>query len=330
MNQVLETFAGVLTNPNFYANIIAVTPPILLASLGCAVAQKANVTNMGMEGIMLVSSFVGVICSAYIGGPNPWLELVVGIVVGGLLGLVVAYFHLKLKVDIVLVGIAMNLIGSGGTAFFMYVFTGDRSSTNSLNSGVLPQLNLTFLQDIPVIGPILGSQNILTWLSFLLIGVISFLLFKTKLGLRIRAVGENANAAESVGISSVKVKTIALLISGMIGGMGGVYMSAVYVSYFAKGIVAGRGFIGLAACSMGDANPLATSLSAILFGFFYALSNFARNTGISDNLVKMWPYVATVIGVVLYSINKTNQEKKRLAGQASLEEKYDRHKNITQ
>ncbi len=330
MNQVIKTFAEVLSNPNFYANIIAVTPPILLASLGCAVAQKASVTNMGMEGIMLISSFVGVICSAYIKGPNPWLELVVGIVVGGLLGLAVAYFHLKLKVDIILVGIAMNLIGSGGTAFFMYVFTGDRSSTNSLNSGVLPQLKLEFLNDIPIIGQIFAGQNILTWLSFLLIFVISFLLFKTKLGLRIRAVGENANAAESVGISSVKIKTIALLISGMIGGMGGVYMSAVYVSYFAKGIVAGRGFIGLAACSMGDANPLATSLSAILFGFFYALSNFARNTGISDNLVKMWPYVATIIGVVLYSINKTNKEKKRLAGQASLEEKYDRHKNITQ
>lgn len=330
MNQVIKTFAEVLSNPNFYANIIAVTPPILLASLGCAVAQKASVTNMGMEGIMLISSFVGVICSAYIKGPNPWLELVVGIVVGGLLGLAVAYFHLKLKVDIILVGIAMNLIGSGGTAFFMYVFTGDRSSTNSLNSGVLPQLKLEFLNDIPIIGQIFAGQNILTWLSFLLIIVISFLLFKTKLGLRIRAVGENANAAESVGISSAKIKTIALLISGMIGGMGGVYMSAVYVSYFAKGIVAGRGFIGLAACSMGDANPLATSLSAILFGFFYALSNFARNTGISDNLVKMWPYVATIIGVVLYSINKTNKEKKRLAGQASLEEKYDRHKNITQ
>lgn len=317
MNAVLETFKQVLTNPNFYANIVAVTPPILLASLGCAVAQKANVTNMGMEGIMLTSSFVGVICSAFIHGPNPWLELVVGIVVGGLLGLAVAYFHLKLKVDIILVGIAMNLIGSGGTAFFMYVFTGDRSSTNSLNSGTLPALELPFLEDIPWIGPIFGSQNILTWVAFALIAVVSFLLFKTKLGLRIRAVGENANAAESVGISSAKIKTIALLISGMIGGLGGVYMSEVYVSYFAKGIVAGRGFIGLAACSMGDANPIATSMSAILFGFFYALSNFARNTGISDNLIKMWPYVATIIGVVIYSINKTNKEKRRLAGQMS-------------
>ena len=320
MSQILETFVQVLSNPNFYANILAVTPPILLASLGCAVAQKASVTNMGMEGIMLVSSFSGVICSAFIKGPNPWLELVVGIVVGGLLGLVVAYFHLKLRVDIILVGIAMNLIGSGGTAFFMYVFTGDRSSTNSLNSGTLPQLEIPFIKDIPWIGPIFGSQNILTWIAFLLIIVVAFLIYKTKLGLRIRAVGENSNAAESVGISSNKIKTIALCISGMLGGLGGVYMSAVYVSYFAKGITAGRGFIGLAACSMGDANPIATSLSAILFGFFYALSNFARNTGISDNIVKMWPYVATIIGVVLYSINKANKEKKRLAGQAAVEE----------
>ncbi len=94
-------------------------------------------------------------------------------------------------------------------------------------------------------------------------------------------------------------------------------MSAAYLSYFSNGIVAGRGFIGLAACSMGEANPIPTALTSILFGFFYALSNYARTTGISDNLMKMWPYAATLIGVVIYSINKTNAEKKRRAQVAS-------------
>ncbi len=316
MSALLETFGAILTNPNFYANVIAVTPPILFAALGCAIAQKADATNMGMEGIMLMSSFTGVLASYYIGHTNPWLELIVAIIVGGILGYLVAFFAFRLKVDIILVGIAMNLLGTGGTAFFMYVFTGDRSSTNSLQTGTLPQVDIPILKDIPILGTILSGQNVLTYVSYLMIIVMSFLVFKTKLGLRIRAVGENANAAESVGISSVKIRTIALVISGILGGMGGAFMSSVYVSYFSKGLTAGRGFIALAACSMGGANPVPTSLTSLLFGFFYALSNFARTTGISDNIIKMWPYIATIVGVVIYSIKQTRDEKKRLAGEA--------------
>ncbi len=322
MDRIISTFASVLSNPSFYANVVAVTPPLLLAALGCSVAQKADETQMGMEGIMLLSSFVGTLVAAYVGGPNPWLGLCAGIIVGGLLGYLVAIFNLKLKVNIVLVGIAMNLMGSGITAFFLPIVTPnhDRSSTNSLQSGILPNVKIPYLSDIPVVGEILFNQNILTYISYLLIAVMAFMLFKTKLGLRIRAVGENSNAAESVGISSDKIKTIALVISGCLGGMGGIFMSAVYLSYFSNGIVAGRGFIGLAACSMGEANPIPTALTSLLFGFFYGLSNFARTTGISDNILKMWPYIATLVGVVIYSINKTRKEKKRLEGLAKAEE----------
>ena len=319
---MLQAFIEIFTNPNFYANVVAVTPPILLAALGCAIAQKASETNMGMEGIMMMSSFCGTLVAAYVNGPNPWLGLLAGLIVGAVLGYLVAVFNLKLQVDIVLVGIAMNLLGSGLTAFLLPVVTPnhDRSSTNSLQSGLLPQIKIPVLSDIPIIGNILFNQNVLTYLSYILIAVMAFLVFKTKLGLRIRAVGENANAAESVGISSTKIKTIALIISGAFGGLAGVFMSSVYLSYFATGAVAGRGFIGLAACSMGEANPIPTALTSILFGFFYALSNFARTTGISDNIIKMWPYVATMVGLVIYSVNKANAEKKRLAGLAADEE----------
>ncbi len=322
MGGILKALFDVIINPGFYNNVIAVTPPILLAALGCSIAAKANSTQMGMEGIMLLSSFAGTLAAAYIGGPNPWLGLFVGIVVGGLLGFLVAFFNLRLKVDIVLVGIAMNLMGSGATAFFLPIVTPnkDRSSTNSLQSGLLPTIDLPdFIENIPFVGQIFANQNILTYISYILIFVVSFMMFKTKLGLRIRAVGENANAAESVGISSVNIKTIALVLSGCLGGMAGCFMSSVYVSYFANGITAGRGFIGLAASSMGGANPIPTALTSLLFGFFYGLSNFARTTGISDNLLKMWPYLATLVGVVIYSIDKERKEKKRLAGLAALE-----------
>ena len=320
---MLQAFIDILSNPNFYANVVAVTPPLLLAGLGCAIAQKSGEVQMGMEGIMTMASFCGVLTAHYVGvilgHPATWLGLLVSILVGGLLGYLVAVFNLKLKVDIVLVGIAMNLLGGGLTAFLLPMVTPnhDRSSTGSLLSGVLPEIKIPLLGDIPYIGNIFFNQNILTYIAYILIIVMAFLMFKTKLGLRIRAVGENSNAAESVGISSVKIKTIALIISGCLGGLGGAFMSTVYLSYFSTGIVAGRGFIGLAACSMGEGNPIPTALTSILFGFFYALSNFARTTGISDNLIKSWPYIATMIGLVIYSVNKKRVERKRLEGLAA-------------
>ena len=316
MSQFLEIF----TNANFYHSVLAVTPPILLAALGCAIAAKANMTNMGMEGIMAISSLSGVMASVAFGENHPWIELIVAMIVGGLLGLAVATFNLKLKVDIILVGIALNLIGTGGTAFFLYLFTGDRSTSNSLVSGTLPTIDIPLIKDIPFIGTVLSGQNVLTYISYILIAVLSFLLFKTKLGLRIRAVGENPNACESVGISSVNIRTIALIISGVLGGMGGAFMSSVYLSYFQRGCAAGRGFIALAACSLGEANPVPVALTSLLFGFFYALSNFARSTGISSYLLNTWPYIVTIISLVVYSINKERAEKKRLAGLAAEED----------
>lgn len=305
-----ENLAGIFTNANFYFAVIRVTAPILFATLGCAIAEKAGSTNMGMEGIMLVSAFTGVIASAFSG--NVWVGLIAALIAGVLMGLVVAYFALKLKVDIILVGIAVNLIGTGLTGFLIYVFTGDRSTTTSLQSGMLPQMHIPGLQDIPVLGSILSGHNILTYLSYIMVAIMAFLMYKTCLGLRIRAVGENPDAAASVGVGVNKTKTIALAISGLMGGFAGAFMSMAYLSYFAKGITAGRGYIALAACAMGSANPLGSMLTSILFGFFYALSTYARTLNIPDQLVTTLPYLATLVGLVIYSIKVRQNELKKL------------------
>lgn len=305
-----ENLAGIFTNANFYFAVIRVTAPILFATLGCAIAEKAGSTNMGMEGIMLVSAFTGVIASAFSG--SVWVGLIAALIAGVLMGLVVAYFALKLKVDIILVGIAVNLIGTGLTGFLIYVFTGDRSTTTSLQSGMLPQLHIPGLQDIPVLGSILSGHNILTYLSYIMVAIMAFLMYKTCLGLRIRAVGENPDAAASVGVGVNKTKTIALAISGLMGGFAGAFMSMAYLSYFAKGITAGRGYIALAACAMGSANPLGSMLTSILFGFFYALSTYARTLNIPDQLVTTLPYLATLVGLVIYSIKVRQNELKKL------------------
>lgn len=310
MQELLNGLGDILVNPNFYKVVISITAPLLFATLGCAVAQKSGCVNMGMEGIMMISSFVGVVITHFSG--NIWIGLLGSIVVGTLMGLFVAYFALILKVDIILVGIALNLIGPGATAFFLYVLTGDRSTSAGWLTGMLPQVNIPLLKDIPVVGTIFSGQGVLVYVAFLAAIVCWYFLYKTKTGLRIRAVGENPNAASSVGVSVNKTKTIALAISGALGGFGGAFLSTSFLSYFTTSITSGRGFVALAACTMGNATPLGSTLTSLLFGFFYGFANFARSVGIPDQILTMLPYLATIVGLVIFSIVRRHKELNKL------------------
>ena len=315
--EVIQTIKTAVSLPSFYFMIIQSAAPILLAALGCAVAQKANATNMGMEGIMTVSALCAVLVSSAMGGQEnggPWVGLIVAMIVGAALGFLVSVFAFRLKIDIVLVGIALNMIGTGAAVYLMYVLTGDRSTTTSLQSGNLPLLNIPGLKNIPVLGEIFSGHYVLTYISYILVFVLSFFLFKTKLGLRIRAVGENLDAAESVGISSLKIKTIALILSGTFGGVAGAFMSECYLAYFSSGLIAGRGYVGLAACMMGAGNPGVICLCCLAFGIFYAFSNFARLSNLSIYALGALPYVVVLIGVVIYSVYMRKKEQERLRG----------------
>lgn len=331
LTEIVNTIKNVTVLPSFYFMIVQSAAPILLAALGCAVAAKANATNMGMEGIMTFSALTAVLVSSALGGNaggGPWVGLIVAIAVGALLGFLVSVFAFRLKIDIILVGIAMNLIGTGLSVFLMYVLTGDRSTTTSLLSGNLPQVQIPLLKDIPIIGQIFSGHYILTYVAYILVFVLSFFLFKTKLGLRIRAVGENEDAAESVGISSLKIKTIALILSGAFGGLAGAFMSECYLAYFSSGLVAGRGFVGLAACSMGSANPVVICLCCLAFGIFYAFQNFATLSNLSIYALGALPYAVVLIGVVIYSIYTRKKELERLRGLDSEENTDQKLENV--
>ena len=309
MSDFAATLGGIFSNPNFYFTVLSTTVPILLATLGCAIAENAGSTNMAEEGIMILAAFFGVIGAAYTG--SVWIGLLVAVVVGAVMGLMIAYFALYLKVDIILVGIAVNLIGSGLSAFLMYVITGDRSATTSLHSGTLPTISIPGLS-IPFIGTIISNQSVLAWIAYLAIPVMSFLLYKTKLGLRIRSVGENPDAASSVGVSVNRTKMAALVISGILGGLAGAYLSMSYLPYFSKGMSGGRGYIALAATAMANNTPVGSFGTSLLFGFFYALSTYSSTLGIPDQLVTTLPYVATLVGLVIFAINVQRKERKML------------------
>lgn len=304
----MKEFFNIVFSVGFGYSILRVTTPILFAALGALISDKAGVINIALEGIMLICALTGVVFSSLTG--SAWIGLLAAIIMGGLIGIVLAYFSLNLRTDIILAGIALNLMAGGGTIFFLYLIAKDKGISTSLKSGVLPKITIPLINKIPVLGPILSGHNVLTYISLIAVILVSYFLYRTPLGLRIRSVGENANAAASVGINVIKIKYIALAISGVLAGLGGAYMSMGYVSWFSKNMTAGRGFIALAAEAMGAGTPIGTFLTSLLFGFADSLSNSLQSLKVPAEFVQMIPYAATIVGLVIYASRKSAQVKK--------------------
>ena len=305
-----------IMTPDFFFAILRITAPILFATLGAVVGEKAGVSNIGLEGIMMMSALFGSLTAYWTGS---WaVGLLVALVVGVLEALLMGFFAFNLKTDIILTGIAVNMIGSGGTLFLVKVITNmtegkAMASTTSLITTVhqIPSWNIPIIKDIPVLGDILSGHCILTYVAFLLVFLTWVLLYKTPLGLNIRSVGENPNAAASVGVSVLKIKYIAIAFSGLMAGFGGAFMSMYYAMGWSLDMVAGRGFIALAAQAMGGGEPLGSMLSALIFGFAQALSIKVSSKGIDSNLVTPIPYLVTILGLVIFALIVRSKVKRQ-------------------
>lgn len=304
----MQQLFNIIFTTTFGYSVLRVTTPILFAALGALISDRAGVVNIALEGIMLSSALTGVIVSALT--QSAWLGLVGALIIAVIMALVLAYFSLNLKTDIILAGIALNLLASGGTIFVLYIVAHDKGISTSLKSLVMPEIAIPILNSIPVLGPILSGHNVLTYFALISVFAVSLILNKTALGLRIRAVGETPDAASSVGISVIKTQYIALVISGILAGLGGAYMSMGYVSWFSTNMTSGRGFIALAAEAMGMGTPLGTFFTSLLFGFADALSNSLQSLRVPAEFVQMIPYIFTIIGLVIYATRQSSRVKK--------------------
>ena len=282
---------------------IRVATPILLASLGAVICTKAGVVNLGLEGIMLISALAGVLGSAF--GGSLWIGLLTGLLASVAVSAVFAYFHLVLKANNVLCGTAVNTMASGLTVFVLQLATGEKGNSSSLKSFSFPNVDIPIIKDIPVLGGILSGHNALTYLALAMVVVIWLFLYKTPTGLRMRAVGENPNAASSVGQNVIKIQFLAIVLCGLMTGLGGMYLSMGYLTMFVRDMTAGRGFIALAACSMGQATPVGALISSMIFAFFDGLSNILQVLKIPSEFIQMLPYLATIAGLTVYSIQKS-------------------------
>lgn len=300
-----------LLSPDFFNAILRATTPILFAALASSVASKSGITNMALEGIMLFSALFGVIFSAMTG--NFAAGLLLTMAAGGVIGLLLAFFVLNLKTDEILAAIAINLMATGGTVLLMLAVSGDRGSSTSIASVSAPKIVIPLIDRIPFLGQVLSGQNLMTYLSILAVVIMHLFLYKTPLGLKIRAVGENKNAAESVGISSRKIQYVALILSGVLASMGGFFLSGGYMNMFTKDMSAGKGYIALAASAMGGDTPVGGFLVSLLFGAAQALANMMQLTDIPHELIQMVPYLTTLVGLGIYSYAGLKKRQK-LAG----------------
>ena len=305
-----------LLTTDFFFSIIRIATPILFATLAAVIGEKGGISNIGLEGIMMMSALFGSLSAFW---SKSWvIGLLVAMAVGLLEALLMGVFAFKLKTDIILVGTAVNMIGSGGTIFLVKVITNNTmgsalTSTTSLITKNLqiPSIHIPLIQDIPVLGKIISGHSLLTYLAFLLVWLTIVLLYKTPLGLNIRSVGENPNAAASVGVSVSKIRFITIGIGGVLAGMGGAYMSMYYAMGWSLDMVAGRGFIALAAQSMGGGEPVGSMLAALVFGFAQALGIKVSATGVDSNLVAPIPYLVTIISLVIFALNQRRKERRR-------------------
>ncbi|MBR2791468.1 MAG: ABC transporter permease [Erysipelotrichaceae bacterium] len=296
------------TLSNILFMTIRLSTPIVLAALACSITKKAGLLNMGAEALMLMAALIGVLVSAWT--QSLIIGLVAGLASSILITLIICYVSFDLKCDLNLTNISMNNAVIGGTVFIMYLVTGQKSVTAGiLNSKTMPTVNIPIIKDIPFIGEVISGHNVMTYIAIVMIVAVWFLLYKTVLGLRIRCVGENPMAAESVGISSKKIWYISYALSGLVAGMGGVFLSMGYLSWFARDMMGGRGFMAMAAMNIANGEPVGSAVNALLFGLAQAFGTFIQRFNINADLILAFPYMFAVLLISVLTFIRQRQEK---------------------
>ena len=294
----------------FLADSIKMATPLVFAALAALMTRHAGMFNMGVEGMILCSALGAVTGAHYLG--SVWGGLFYGILTGVVTGLIIAFAHLTGKTDLYLTCIAFNLAATGGTVFIMYLLTGEKSTTSgAFRSYQIPNINIPIIKDIPILGRIISGQSLLTYVAVLSVWFVWFLLKRTRVGLRIRSVGENPKAAESVGISVTKIGYISFLFCGVFAGLSGTFLSMSWVTFFMKNMVNGRGYIGLSAQNMANGSPIGSALVSLLFGATTSIATTMKSQSkFPTEFLEMVPYLATIIAIVITSIYNINKQRK--------------------
>ena len=284
----------VVTWSALFAAMLRFATPLLFGALGGIVSERSGVVNIGIEGMMLMGCYFG-IYGADIGGS--WvIGLLVAMVAGGVLALVHAAFSVTLRADQFVGGVAINLLAVGITGYLYVDHYGDQGTPDDVSR--VPDVTLPLIKDIPFVGDAIGKTNLMTWLAILLAIGLAVFLFRTPQGLRLRSVGEHPRAAETVGLSVIRTRYLAVIASGVLAALGGAYLSIGFLGSFNQNLTAGRGYIALAVVICGRWRPGGALAFACLFGFSSAIAQ--RLPAFSESgavLFQALPYVLTIVVV---------------------------------
>jgi ABC-type uncharacterized transport system permease subunit len=278
------------------AGSVTLAVPLVFGSLSGVLCERVGVVNIAIEGQLLGGAFTAAMVASMT--RNPFIGLLAAAVAGAVVSMVLALFSIKYLVNQIIVGVVLNVLVSGVTGFlFSTVMQADKATFNS--PGRLPIIDIPVLSGIPVLGPILFKQSLVGYLMYIAVVVVWIGLFKTKWGLRVRAVGEHPQAADTMGIKVNATRFWNVTLGGAIAGIGGSFFTLVAIDSFTKEISGGRGFIALAALIFGRWNPIGAFFAALLFGFADNLQSIVTiiGTPVPSQFMAMLPYLVTVLAV---------------------------------
>jgi general nucleoside transport system permease protein len=290
VDDVLTTLGTLL------ASTIRNATPLIFAALGGMFSERSGVVNIGLEGLMLISAFAGVVGASLSG------SALVGLGFGLGAGLVFALIHalmcITFEADQIISGTAINLLALGGTGYLMVLIFGSGGTSPRVNG--FKEVAIPGLSDIPLIGPALFNQSLLVYLMYVLIPITYVGVFRTPFGLRLRATGEVPEAVDTAGVSVARMRYYGVALSGLLAACGGVYLSMGILSAFTENMTGGRGFIALAALIFGRWNPIGAAAAALLFGFGLAVTFQVPQEAIPIEFIQMLPYVLTIVALASF------------------------------
>jgi len=272
---------------------LRLTTPIILAAMGGVLSQQVGLVNIALEGMMLAGAFVAVLGSFYTA--QPWLGVLAAAAAGMLLDLIFGFFVLRLRANLIVAGLAVNILALGGTGYLLQVFYGTRGAFAPQGLQGLGTVRIRGLAEVPVLGAVLSGHSPLVYVTWAIVILTHLFLAHTVAGLRVRAAGERPESAASLGVPVARLQYAMLLVAGGLCGLAGAQMSLGNLQLFAYNMSNGRGFMALAAVFFGQARPWPTALGSVVFGLFDALQIRLQTTvGVPPQITQMLPFMAIV------------------------------------
>ena len=299
----LSDIGHVLLTADLWRATLEAAALLLLPALGGVISERSGVVNIAMEGMMLTGAFFAVV--ADLAWHNPWLAALVGITAGGSMALIHAVVSIRFRADQIVSGIAINIFAAGLTLFLVQRIFGLQDVGHVGQSELLPYINVPVLDQIPFFGRVLFQQNVVVYAAIVLLVVVQLMLFRTRLGLRIRSVGEHPQAADTAGINVYAIRYGAVITSGLLSGLAGAFLAIGISNTFVPNMTDGRGYIALAAVIFGKWTPIGAFVACLIFGFGQAIYDANSVIHVSQYLLSMLPYILTLVvlaGVVGRSI----------------------------